>query len=150
MAMINWDITERAALSEPQISILTNRDVKAIHLAIRAGVEWWQAVELAYHDRIIACDDPAELVALEAKLKTKFSKVADFKDLFLSEEGRNDLPTTLYQDEHRPAFSPRPIRRAMLEFYSHVGVLQVQQLPNGPAAFVSQLWDFAELRQETA
>ena len=150
MAMINWDITEREAKCIPQISMLTNRDVKAIHLAIRAGAEWWQAVELAYHNRIVALDDPAELVALEAKLETKFSKVADFENLFLLEEGREDVLTTLYQDEHRPAFSHRPIRRAMLEFYSPVGVLQVQQLPDGPAAFISQLWDFAEVRQETA
>lgn len=37
----------------------------------------------------------------------------------------------------------------MLEFSSPIGLLQVQHLPDGPAAFISQLWDFAELRQET-
>lgn len=38
----------------------------------------------------------------------------------------------------------------MLEFFSAIGFLQVQHLPDGLAAFISQLCDSAELRQETA
>lgn len=151
IAMINWDVAERAPKSSPEISILSNFDVKAIHLAIRAGLNWWQAVELAYHNLIIALDDPGDLVRIEAQLDTTFSKVADFSSIAHATRDRDGRTFTLYSDENLKSFSQtRSISRVMLEFYSPNGVIQAQQMPKGPSEVISQLWDFSPPRQEAA